>query len=166
MPPETGSYPTAHTTTQSVGIELRQLSVHLSRGTRAFRVHPRLRIGLQATKIRFFARPSLHRKIPFLTLRSETGSTTGWGAASSVQIISTTQSSGIELRPIHAHLSRGTRAFRVHPRLHIRLHATKKQFLPVCLCIQKFRSPRPGLRRSNTPGQPENLGSFEATTNG
>jgi hypothetical protein len=62
---ETGSHMTAHTTTQSAGIELRRIPVHLSRGTRAFRVHPRLHIGLQATKKRLFTRLSLHPKIPF-----------------------------------------------------------------------------------------------------
>jgi len=39
-----------------------------------------------------FTRPSLHRKIPFLTRRSETGSTTGWGVVSSVPSSSTIQS--------------------------------------------------------------------------
>jgi hypothetical protein len=91
---------------------------------------------------------------------AETGSTAGWGVRSSVPSSSTTQSVGIELCRLPVHLSRRTRAFRVHPRLRIGLHPTKKRFLPVCLCIRKFRSPRTGLRRPNTPGSPRILGVF------
>ena len=40
----------------------------------------------------YFVPLSPPRKIPFLNSRAETSSKTGWGAASSVQIISTIQS--------------------------------------------------------------------------
>ena len=40
-----------------------------------------------------FTLPSLHRKFPFLTRMSETGSMTGWGVGSSVPSVSTIQSS-------------------------------------------------------------------------
>jgi hypothetical protein len=62
------------------------------------------------------------------------------GVTSSIPVAPTTQSVGIELRRISVHLSRGTRAFRVHPRLCIGLQATKIRFSPVRLCIEKFRS--------------------------
>jgi len=39
-----------------------------------------------------FTLPSLHRKFPFLTRMSETGSMTGWGVGSSVPSVSTIQS--------------------------------------------------------------------------
>jgi hypothetical protein len=52
----------------------------------------------------------------------------------------TTQSIGIELRPIAVRLSRGTWAFRVYVRLCIGLRKTKMRFLPLRLCIEKFRS--------------------------
>jgi hypothetical protein len=48
----TGSIPVAPTT-QSIGIELRPIPVHLARGTWAFRVYVRLCIGLRKTKIGF-----------------------------------------------------------------------------------------------------------------
>ena len=38
------------------------------------------------------------KKIPFLARVSETGSISAWGVGSLVQMVSTTQSSGIELR--------------------------------------------------------------------
>jgi hypothetical protein len=44
-------------------------------------------------KFACFASLPLHRKISFRTRASETGSVTGWGVTSLVQIISTTQSS-------------------------------------------------------------------------
>jgi hypothetical protein len=47
-----GSIP-VEPTTQSSGIELRRIPVHLSRETRVFRVRSRLRIGLHAPKKRF-----------------------------------------------------------------------------------------------------------------
>jgi hypothetical protein len=87
-----------------------------------------------------FTRLSLHQKIPFLAPLSETGSMTAWGVGSSVHTSPTTQSIGIELRRISEHLSRGPRAFRVYPSLRIGLHAKKRRFLPVRLCIKKFSS--------------------------
>ena len=74
---ETGSYLTAHTTTQSSGIELHERYPHSSREQRAFSsssLSPRQ--SLQDKKADLDP-PSLHRKIPFPTRMSETGSMTG-----------------------------------------------------------------------------------------
>jgi hypothetical protein len=75
-----------------------------------------------------------------LTLDHATAGFVDEGVTGSIPVAPTTQSVGIELRRLSVHLSRGTRAFRVDPRLRIGLQATKIRFSPVRLCIEKFRS--------------------------
>jgi hypothetical protein len=66
------------------------------------------------------------------------------GVTGSIPVAPTTQSSGIELRPIHAHLSHGTRAFRV-PRVSESVSTRRKcvsyPFVPFLTRILGYRRP-------------------------
>jgi len=94
-----------------------------------------------------FALSSLHRKNPFLTRVSETGSTTGWGLAVRTPAVSTIQfhQTAETVVAQNVRVLRGYSLSLVRLPVAARVSRLARRILASGLCPQKFRSRRPGF---------------------